>query len=82
MRDDRIAELGLGEVREHSRLHRDHNLIGLGPDHRKAENAVAYGFIRRQARDRHVSASAVAAAIVDSFELLDHVPHIDPATRR
>ena len=32
----------------------------------------AYGFIRRQAMDRRVSASAVAAAIVDSFELLGY----------
>jgi AmiR/NasT family two-component response regulator len=32
----------------------------------------AYSFIRRQAMDRRVSASAVAAAIVDSFELLGY----------
>jgi len=32
----------------------------------------AYGFIRRQAMDRRVSASTVAAAIVDSFELLGY----------
>jgi AmiR/NasT family two-component response regulator len=32
----------------------------------------AYGFIRRQAMDRRVPASAVAAAIVDSFELLGY----------
>jgi AmiR/NasT family two-component response regulator len=41
---------------------------------RQIPEAEAYGFIRRQARDRRVSASAVAAAIVDSFELLDYVP--------
>jgi AmiR/NasT family two-component response regulator len=32
----------------------------------------AYSFIRRQAMDRRVSASTVAAAIVDSFELLGY----------
>ena len=32
----------------------------------------AYGFIRRQAMDRRVPASTVAAAIVDSFELLGY----------
>jgi len=32
----------------------------------------AYGFIRRQAMDRRVSTSAVASAIVDSFELLGY----------
>jgi AmiR/NasT family two-component response regulator len=43
---------------------------------RRMPENEAYGFIRRQAMDRRVSASAVAAAIVDSFELLgyDH-PH-------
>jgi two-component system, response regulator / RNA-binding antiterminator len=41
---------------------------------RQIPEAEAYGFIRRQARDRRVSASAVAAAIVDSFELLGYVP--------
>jgi AmiR/NasT family two-component response regulator len=35
----------------------------------------AYGFIRRQAMDRRVSASTVAAAIVDSFELLGYDLH-------
>lgn len=38
---------------------------------RMAENE-AYSFIRRQAMDRRVSTSAVAAAIVDSFELLGY----------
>lgn len=38
---------------------------------RMAENE-AYSFIRRQAMDRRVSASAVASAIVDSFELLGY----------
>ena len=37
---------------------------------RRMPENEAYGFIRRQAMDRRVSASAVAAAIVDSFELL------------
>jgi AmiR/NasT family two-component response regulator len=32
----------------------------------------AYGFIRRQAMDRRVSVNVVAAAIVDSFELLGY----------
>jgi AmiR/NasT family two-component response regulator len=41
---------------------------------RNMPEAEAYGFIRRQAMDRRVSASAVAAAIVDSFELLGCVP--------
>src|SRR5262245_59009032 len=40
MRDDRIAELRIGEVRQHCRLHCKHDLIGLRPDHRKADNAV------------------------------------------
>jgi AmiR/NasT family two-component response regulator len=41
---------------------------------RRMPENEAYGFIRRQAMDRRVSASAVAAAIVESFELLgdDH----------
>lgn len=42
---------------------------------RMAENE-AYSFIRRQAMDRRVSASAVAAAIVDSFELLGYDPQL------
>lgn len=37
---------------------------------RRMPENEAYGFIRRQAMDRRVSASAVAAAIVDLFELL------------
>jgi AmiR/NasT family two-component response regulator len=41
---------------------------------RHMPEAEAYGFIRRQAKDRRVSANAVAAAIVDSFELLGCVP--------
>ena len=41
---------------------------------RHMPEAEAYGFIRRQAKDRRVSASAVAAAIVDAFELLGYVP--------
>jgi AmiR/NasT family two-component response regulator len=41
---------------------------------RHMPEAEAYGFIRRQAIDRRVSASTVAAAIVDSFELLGSVP--------
>ena len=36
---------------------------------RQMPETEAYGFIRRQAMDRRVSASAVAAAIVDSFEI-------------
>ncbi|WJR80825.1 ANTAR domain-containing protein [Bradyrhizobium sp. NP1] len=39
---------------------------------RRMPETEAYGFIRRQAMDRRVSASAVAAAIVDSFELLGY----------
>ena len=39
---------------------------------RRMQETEAYGFIRRQAMDRRVSASAVAAAIVDSFELLGY----------
>ena len=39
---------------------------------RQMPETEAYGFIRRQAMDRRVSASAVAAAIVDSFELLGY----------
>jgi AmiR/NasT family two-component response regulator len=41
---------------------------------RNIPEAEAYGFIRRRAKDRRVSANAVAAAIVDSFELLGYVP--------
>ncbi|WP_315835036.1 ANTAR domain-containing response regulator [Bradyrhizobium prioriisuperbiae] len=41
---------------------------------RQMPETEAYGFIRRQAMDRRVSASAVAAAIVDSFELLGYDP--------
>jgi AmiR/NasT family two-component response regulator len=41
---------------------------------RQMAETEAYGFIRRQAMDRRVSASAVAAAIVDSFELLGYDP--------
>lgn len=39
---------------------------------RRMQETEAYSFIRRQAMDRRVSASAVAAAIVDSFELLGY----------
>lgn len=39
---------------------------------RRLQEDEAYGFIRRQAMDRRVSASAVAAAIIDSFELLGY----------
>lgn len=39
---------------------------------RRMPETEAYSFIRRQAMDRRVSASAVAAAIVDSFELLGY----------
>jgi AmiR/NasT family two-component response regulator len=39
---------------------------------RHMPEAEAYGFIRRQAMDRRVSASAVAGAIVDSFELIGY----------
>jgi AmiR/NasT family two-component response regulator len=39
---------------------------------RRMPENEAYSFIRRQAMDRRVSASAVAAAIVDSFELLGY----------
>jgi AmiR/NasT family two-component response regulator len=39
---------------------------------RQMPETEAYGFIRRHAMDRRVSASAVAAAIVDSFELLGY----------
>jgi len=39
---------------------------------RRMAETEAYGYIRRQAMDRRVSASAVAAAIVDSFELLGY----------
>lgn len=39
---------------------------------RQMPETEAYGFIRRQAMDRRVSASVVAAAIVDSFELLGY----------
>lgn len=39
---------------------------------RQMPETEAYGFIRRQAMDRRVSASAVAAAIVNSFELLGY----------
>jgi AmiR/NasT family two-component response regulator len=45
---------------------------------RQMPEAEAYCFIRRQARDRRVSTSAVAAAIVDSFELLGYVPQQSP----
>jgi len=41
---------------------------------RQMPETEAYSFIRRQAMDRRVSASAVAAAIVDSFELLGYDP--------
>src|SRR5262245_25548463 len=40
MGDDCITEPRIGEARQHGRLHRDHDLIGMGPDHRKAENAI------------------------------------------
>jgi AmiR/NasT family two-component response regulator len=39
---------------------------------RRMPENEAYAFIRRQAMDRRVSASAVAGAIVDSFELLGY----------
>jgi AmiR/NasT family two-component response regulator len=39
---------------------------------RRLQEDEAYGFIRRQAMDRRISASAVAAAIIDSFELLGY----------
>jgi AmiR/NasT family two-component response regulator len=39
---------------------------------RRIPENEAYGFIRKQAMDRRVPASTVAAAIVDSFELLGH----------
>lgn len=39
---------------------------------RHMPEAEAYGFIRRQAMDRRVSASAVAGAIVDSYELIGY----------
>ncbi len=39
---------------------------------RRVAEDEAYGFIRRQAMDRRVPVSAVAAAIVDSFELLGY----------
>jgi len=39
---------------------------------RHMPEAEAYGLIRRQAMDRRVSASAVAGAIVDSFELIGY----------
>lgn len=39
---------------------------------RRMAEDEAYSFIRRQAMDRRVSASAVASAIVDSFELLGY----------
>jgi AmiR/NasT family two-component response regulator len=39
---------------------------------RRLQEDEAYGFIRRQAMDRRVSASAVASAIIDSFELLGY----------
>jgi len=45
---------------------------------RRMQETEAYSFIRRQAMDRRVSASAVAAAIVDSFELLGYDQHTDP----
>ena len=45
---------------------------------RRMPENEAYGFIRRQAMDRRVSASAVAAAIVDSFELLGYDHHNSP----
>lgn len=41
---------------------------------RQMQESEAYSFIRRQAMDRRVSASAVAAAIVDSFELIGYEP--------
>jgi AmiR/NasT family two-component response regulator len=41
---------------------------------RRMPENEAYGFIRRQAMDRRVSTSVVAAAIVDSFELLGYDP--------
>ncbi|QCI68235.1 ANTAR domain-containing response regulator [Phreatobacter stygius] len=43
---------------------------------RRMPEDEAYGFIRRQAMDRRVSASAVASAIVDSFELLGYDQHL------
>src|SRR5436189_255263 len=39
---------------------------------RRMPENEAYAFIRRQAMDRRVSASSVAGAIVDSFELLGY----------
>lgn len=45
---------------------------------RRMQETEAYSFIRRQAMDRRVSASAVASAIVDSFELLGYDQHTDP----
>jgi AmiR/NasT family two-component response regulator len=39
---------------------------------RRMPENEAYAFIRRQAMDRRVSTSAVASAIVDSFELLGY----------
>ena len=45
---------------------------------RRLQEDEAYGLIRRQAMDRRVSASTVAAAIVDSFELLGYSNKVNP----
>ncbi len=40
MRNDRIAQHRIGQLREHRCLHGRHDLARLGTEHREAENAV------------------------------------------
>jgi hypothetical protein len=40
MGKDCVAQLRIGQVCHHRRLHDGHNFAGLGTDHRKAEDAV------------------------------------------
>src|SRR5262249_25899653 len=40
VRENGVAELRIWQVCEHRRLHRGHDLTGVGANHREAENAV------------------------------------------
>jgi hypothetical protein len=40
VRDNRIAQAGIGEPRQHRRLHHGHDLAGLGTYHREADDAI------------------------------------------
>src|SRR5213592_2769343 len=40
VRENGVAQLRIRQLRQHRRLHRGHDLTGLGPDHGEPENAV------------------------------------------